>query len=95
MNKMQREAVVLEALRPAFGDVKKYLQNSLMYYWASDPYSKGAYAFYGKGQWFGIMPVLREPHMLTHFAGEHLADWQGFMEGAINTAEEAVAQILG
>lgn len=95
LTKQQREAVVLDALRPAFGDVKKYLQDSLMYYWASDPYSKGAYAFYGKGQWFGIMPVLREPHMLTHFAGEHLADWQGFMEGAINTAEEAVDQILG
>jgi len=95
LTKQQREAVVLDALRPAFGDVKKHLQDSLMYYWASDPYSKGAYAFYGKGQWFGVMPTLREPHMLTHFAGEHLADWQGFMEGAINTAEEAVEQIMG
>jgi monoamine oxidase len=32
--------------------------------------------------------------MNTHFAGEHVADWQGFMEGAINTGEDAAATIL-
>jgi monoamine oxidase len=40
------------------------------------------------------MPVLKQPHENIHFAGEHLADWQGFMEGAINSGEEAVEQIL-
>jgi monoamine oxidase len=29
------------------------------------------------------------------FAGEHLADWQGFMEGAINSGEEAADEIIG
>ena len=91
--KAQREEIILEALKPAFGNVKQYLTDSHMYYWGTDPYSKGAYAFYGKGQWFDVMPILRESFMHTHFAGEHLADWQGFMEGAINTGEEAVAQL--
>jgi monoamine oxidase len=49
---------------------------------------------YGIGQWFDLMPVLRVPHMHTHFAGEHLADWQGFMEGAINSGEDAAEAIL-
>jgi len=31
--------------------------------------------------------------MNTHFAGEHLADWQGFMEGAIETGEAAAENI--
>jgi monoamine oxidase len=95
MTKEQRQSIILDALRPAFGDVKKYMKDSLMYYWGTDPYSRGAYAFYGKGQWFGIMPVLRESFMHTHFAGEHLADWQGFMEGAINSAEEVVEELVG
>ena len=95
MTKDQRQNIVLDALKPAFGDVRKYLSDSLMYYWGTDPYSRGAYAFYGKGQWFGVMPVLRQPFEKVYFAGEHLADWQGFMEGAINTAEEAVEQIMG
>jgi monoamine oxidase len=95
MTKEQRQRVVLDALKPAFGDVTKYFTDSLMYYWGTDPYSRGAYAFYGKGQWFGVMPVLRESFELVHFAGEHLADWQGFMEGAINSAEDAVAELMG
>lgn len=52
MTKDQRQNIVLDALKPAFGDVRKYLSDSLMYYWGTDPYSRGAYAFYGKGQWF-------------------------------------------
>jgi len=48
---------------------------------------------YGKGQWFGIRPVLKRSFLHTHFAGEHIADWQGFMEGAIETGEEAAGKI--
>jgi monoamine oxidase len=29
------------------------------------------------------------------FAGEHLADWQGFMEGAVVTGEAAAAVLAG
>jgi monoamine oxidase len=41
------------------------------------------------------MPKLKERFMSTYFAGEHLADWQGFMEGAIVSGEEAANQIVG
>jgi monoamine oxidase len=94
VNKAQREAIILESLKPAFGDVSKYLNESLMYYWGTDAWSKGAYAMYGKSQWFNVMPVLKQAHMHVHFAGEHLADWQGFMEGAINSGESAVEEIM-
>jgi len=93
VTKQQREQIILDALKPAFGDVRKYLVDGISYYWGNDPYSRGAYAMYGIGQWFDLMPILRVPHMHTHFAGEHLADWQGFMEGAINTGEEAADAI--
>ena len=49
----------------------------------------GAYAFYRPGQWFTVRPALQEPHRRVHFAGEHIADWQGFMEGAVLTGYEA------
>jgi monoamine oxidase len=38
--------------------------------------------------------LLKKPFGNIYFAGEHLADWQGFMEGAINTGEEAVDEML-
>jgi len=56
-------------------------------------YAGGAYAFYRPGQWFTVRPLLARPHGRVHFAGEHLADWQGFMEGAVDTGL-AAARVL-
>lgn len=88
-----REDAILQTLRPHFDDVKDAFENQTNYYWGNDGYSRGAYALYGKGQWFRVMPILKRSHIHTHFAGEHLADWQGFMEGAINTGEDAAGRI--
>jgi monoamine oxidase len=57
--------------------------------WQKDEYSQGSYAFYRPGEWFSLRSVLQEPHGSVLFAGEHLADWQGFMEGAVTTGEAA------
>jgi monoamine oxidase len=87
--------IISQALTPAFGDTTQKMLKHWNYYWGNDEFSKGAYALYGVGQWFTIMPVLKKPFMNCFFAGEHIADWQGFMEGAINTGEEAAAIIAG
>jgi monoamine oxidase len=63
------------------------------YAWQRDEFTKGAYAIYGPGEWFGLRPVLARPHLKVLFAGEHIADWQGFMEGAIETGETAAASL--
>lgn len=94
-NEEFKTGIIQESLRPAFGDIKDKMVNQVNYYWGIDEYSKGAYALYGKGQWFTIMPVLKKKFLSTYFAGEHLADWQGFMEGAIVTGEEAADEIAG
>ncbi len=88
-----REDMVMQTLKPHFNNAKEEFEKMANYYWGNDKYSYGAYALYGKGQWFRIKPILKRSHIHTHFAGEHLADWQGFMEGAINTGEEAAAKI--
>ncbi len=95
LEKEEREDVVADSLRVAFGDVKPFIEDNVNYYWGTDEYSKGAYALYGKGQWFDVMPVLKEKINNIYFSGEHVADWQGFMEGAIATGEEAARDCLG
>ncbi|MCU0404117.1 MAG: FAD-dependent oxidoreductase [Chitinophagaceae bacterium] len=85
--------MVADGLRPAFGDISNKMEKQWNYYWGNDAISQGAYALYKPGQWFTVMPKLKEPFLHTLFAGEHLADWQGFMEGAIVTGEEAAAKI--
>ena len=64
------------------------------YAWQRDKYTDGAYAVYRPGQWFGIRPILQRPHGKVLFAGEHLADWQGFMEGAVETGEAAARSLI-
>ena len=76
-------------------DAPKLARQIASYAWQRDPYTDGAYALYKPGQWFGIRPILARPHGKVLFAGEHLADWQGFMEGAIETGESAAASLIG
>lgn len=90
----RRRQLILDSLKPAFGDLNKYVLSDSKYYWGKDAFSYGAYAKYGIGQWSEVMPVLRKPFRSVHFAGEHLADWQGFMEGAVNSGEDAVDQFI-
>jgi monoamine oxidase len=62
--------------------------------WQADEFTQGAYAFYRSGQWFTVLPLLAQPHGHVQFAGEHLSeDWQGFMEGAVETGEAAADQL--
>ena len=82
-----------QSLQPGFPDIKNKIAKQVNYYWGEDEFSKGSYAVYGKGQWFGTRPVLKRSFLHTHFAGEHVADWQGFMEGAIETGEEAAGSV--
>lgn len=87
--------MITETMQPLAKDIAFLMRKQVNYYWGNDAFSRGAYALYGPGQWFSLRPVLSSPFRHIHFAGEHLADWQGFMEGAINTGEEAALQIIG
>jgi len=62
--------------------------------WQADPFTGGAYAFYRPGQWFTVRPALAKPFGRVFFAGEHIADWQGFMEGAVVTGKAAAVAAL-
>ena len=62
--------------------------------WHRETAIGGAYAFYRPGQWFTVREVLSWPHKRVAFAGEHLSkDWQGFMEGAVETGEAAATLV--
>ena len=62
--------------------------------WQRDTLTGGSYAIYRPGQWFTVRSILQRPHHRVFFAGEHLADWQGFMEGAVQSGEATAATVL-
>jgi monoamine oxidase len=94
MTRINCTQFTLQSFPSDFGDIKSQYIKSYPYYWGNDAFSMGAYAIYGKGQWYTIRPILKKSFENIHFAGEHLADWQGFMEGAINSGEDTADEII-
>ncbi len=86
---------VLEDLEPLDSRAPGLGRGIASYAWQRDRLTQGAYALYRPGQWFSVRETLARPHGRVHFAGEHVADWQGFMEGAVNSGEDAAAAIVG
>ena len=79
MNEQKKINEICKALKPAFGDVEKYAEHAVNYYWGADAYTQGAYAIYNKHQWLDVRETLNKNVGPVYFAGEHLADWQGFV----------------
>ncbi|MEO8072751.1 MAG: FAD-dependent oxidoreductase, partial [Acidobacteriota bacterium] len=90
----RRMKIITNDLTDFNENTPKLAKNIASYAWQRDKYTDGAYALYRPGQWFGIRPILQKPHLKVLFAGEHLADWQGFMEGAIETGEAAASSLI-
>jgi monoamine oxidase len=63
--------------------------------WPTSPYQLGSYAYWRVGQYTSFAGVEREVEGRVHFAGEHTSiDFQGFMEGAVESGERAAAEVL-
>lgn len=94
-NERRRLEIITRDLIP-FNERTPQLSRAITSYaWQRDRYTQGAYALYRPGQWFTLRPLLQRPHGKVLFAGEHLADWQGFMEGAVVTGQEAAEALIG
>lgn len=91
----RRMEIIASDLIPFNKNAPNLARGIASYAWQRDEFSKGAYALYRPGQWFGVRPHLLKPHIKVLFAGEHLSDdWQGFMEGAIETGEAAAENLI-
>lgn len=81
----------IEAVRPA---AKGNLELIGLKDWGSDPYAAGAWAYFRPGQVTQFAAAMATPHGKIHFCGEHLALTGRGLEGALESAETAVAEVL-
>ncbi len=91
----RRMRLVAQDLVPLDARAPELARSVASYAWQRDPYTQGAYAIYRPGQWFTLRPLLGRPHGSVLFAGEHLAEAQGYMEGALETGETAARTLIG
>jgi len=81
----------IETLRPA---AKGQLELVGMHSWGADEHAGGAWAYFRPGEVTRFAAVLGRAHGRLHFCGEHLAIASRGMEGAMESAEEAAAEVL-
>jgi monoamine oxidase len=70
------------------------VRRATAYRWAVDPWARGAFATFKPGQMSRIVPSIGTAIGRIHFAGEHTAPWMGWMEGALQSADTAVEEML-
>lgn len=65
-------------------------------FWQAHPWTLGSYSYWRKvGQYTAFSGVEGEPVGTCHFAGEHTSqDFQGYLNGAVETGYRAAAEIL-
>lgn len=62
--------------------------------WGSDPHAAGAWAYFRPGQISRFAAAMGRAHGRIHFCGEHLALTSRGLEGALESAELAVQQVV-
>ncbi|MGP1353675.1 MAG: flavin monoamine oxidase family protein [Parasphingopyxis sp.] len=92
----QSEAMALvqaeiERIRPAS---RGALRPAAYVSWGNDPYAGGAYACWAPGQITAFADALSAPHDRLIFAGEHTAIRARGIEGALESADRAVQEVL-
>jgi len=95
MGEAEGTKVVTESLfkmRPSLRDAIEPI-----YYWTwsdSNRFAGGAYAFWKPGQITAFSNKIAEPNGRVHFAGEHTADLNRGMEGAMESGERAAFDLM-
>ena len=78
----------------AFPAIGSQFEKGVVQRWASEPWSRGAFAVFGPSQMSALMPEIARPERGMHFAGEHTSSWTGWMEGALQSGERAAQEVL-
>ncbi|SEA29569.1 monoamine oxidase [Microbulbifer marinus] len=91
----ERRERVLECFAQFFGQQARRPLEYVDKDWSSEAWTRGCYAaLMAPGTWTGYGARLREPNGPIHWAGTEFAvEWFGYMEGALESAERAVAEV--
>jgi monoamine oxidase len=87
----RRVILAIEQIRPA---ARGQLELVGLHSWGADPYAAGAWAYFRPGQISRFATAMAHRHRNLHLCGEHLAVANRGMEGAMETAERAAAEVL-
>lgn len=89
-----RIAYFLDLMEKVFPGARENFEGGTSFSWEEQPYLRGAYAVYKKGDYATHGPHVATAEGRIHFSGEHASPWPGWMQGALysglRAAQEAV-----
>jgi monoamine oxidase len=92
----ERRRAVLDSLCQYFGEGARDPVDYVELDWSAEEWTRGCYgAHFPTGVWTQYGPALREPVGPLHWAGtETASEWNGYMEGAVQSGQRAAAEVL-
>jgi len=89
----QRLSQVLSKVTEIYPDAQRQFEGGYMKWWHEDIWAQGTYAYFRPSDVMSLRPVLTKSQGRIHFAGEHTAGWQGYMNGAMESGHRAAQEI--
>ena len=92
-----RAAQFLGQVEPVLpGVTNAYNGRAVVDFWTGYEWTLGSYSFWKVGQYTKFAGMEGRRQGTCHFAGEHTSiDFQGYLNGAVETGERAASEILG
>jgi monoamine oxidase len=89
----QRLDKVLGKVTEVHAEAQRQFEGGFVKWWQEDMWAQGTYAYFRPSDVMSLRPVLTKPEGRIHFAGEHTAGWQGYMNGAIESGHRAAQEV--
>ncbi len=92
----ERAAQFLKQIEPVLPGISaRWNGRATVDYWTGYQWTKGSYSYWKVGQYTKFAGAEREEQDGCHFAGEHTSiDFQGYLNGAVESGERAAGEIL-
>jgi monoamine oxidase len=85
----------LQPLFPGTGVAGHWTGRATVDFWTAYPWTKGSYSYWKVGQYTGFSGIEKVRQGNCHFCGEHTSqDFQGYLNGAVETGQRAANEIL-
>jgi monoamine oxidase len=95
-SRAQQFMAQLQPLFPGTNVASHWSGRATIDFWTGYQWTKGSYSYWKVGQYTKFSGMEKERQGNCHFAGEHTSqDFQGYLNGAVETGERAANEILG
>ena len=87
----------LGQIEPVLPGISQYWNGkATVDFWADYPWTLGSYSYWKVGQYTAFSGVEGRREGSAHFCGEHTSvDFQGYLNGAVDTGERAAGEVIG